>query len=137
MGFNFVDADTIDFDPQTYVRILIAIAKSDPENGPNEFAYVQRQARRLGVDYQHVLDTTDKTYSIKKHIVTRLTALEILKDAIMLASLDRNFSLPERQRIYTYAEKLDVARKDVDYLEMLVKEMRQLNDRWQQLVASR
>jgi len=137
MGFNFVDADTIDFDPQTYVRILIAIAKSDPENGPNEFAYVQRQARRLGVDYQHVLDTTDKTYSINKHIVTRLTALEILKDAIMLASLDRNFSLPERQRIYTYAEKLDVARKDVDYLEMLVKEMRQLNDRWQQLVASR
>ena len=136
MGFNFVDAETVDFDPQTYVRILIAIAKADPDNGPAEFTYVQRQAQRLGVDYQHVLDTTDKSFSIGKQNITRLTALEVLRSAIMLASLDRNFSLPERQRVYTYAEKLDVARKDVDQLELLIKEFRQLNDRWQQLVAS-
>jgi hypothetical protein len=59
----------------------------------------------------------------------------ILKDAIALASLDRNFSLPERGKVYAYAEKLDIARTDVDFLEKLMDEYRLLDDRWQQLVA--
>jgi len=134
MDLTFVDADTPDFDSQTYVQILVAIAKSDKDNGPPEFNYVRKQAERLRVDYDDVFGQTEKTFEIGRTSVSRLTAMVILKDAIMLASMDRNFSLPERHRIYTYAEKLDISRNDVDALEQLVSDFRILTERWQQLV---
>jgi hypothetical protein len=136
MDFEFVNADTPDFDAETYVRMLIAIAKADKDNGPPEFAYVRNKAVALGLDYEGFAQTTDKDYQLGKKKVSRLTALMILKDAIMLASLDRNFSLPERQRIYAYAQNLDVPRKDVDELENLIQAYRRLNHQWQALVKS-
>jgi tellurite resistance protein len=135
MDLNFVNADTRDFDPRTYVKILVAIAKADKENGPPEFEYVRRQAERLGLDSEHFFRNTDKSFLLERQSVNRLTALVILKDAIMLASLDGNFSLPERMKIYTYAERLDIARNDVDTLEKLIDEYRQLDRRWENLVA--
>ena len=135
MDLNFVDADTRDFDPRTYVRILVAIAKADKDNGPPEFEYVRRQADRLGLDSEHFFRNTDKSFLIERQSASRLTALVILKDAIVLASLDGNLSLPERMKIYTYAEKLDISRNDVDMLEKLIGEYRQLDNRWQQLVT--
>ena len=133
MDLNFVDADTQDFDPRTYVRILVAIAKADKDNGPPEFEYVRRQADRLGLDSEHFFRNTDKSFLIDRQKINRLTALVILKDAIMLASLDGNLSLPERMKIYAYAEKLDIPRNDVDILEKLIAEYRQLDQRWQLL----
>jgi uncharacterized tellurite resistance protein B-like protein len=135
MDLNFVNADTQDFDPRTYVRILVAIAKADKENGPPEFDYVRRQADRLGLDSEHFFRNTDKSFLIDRQKVGRLTALVILKDAIVLASLDGNLSLPERMKIYTYAERLDISRSDVDMLEKLIAEYRQLDIRWEQLVS--
>jgi tellurite resistance protein len=137
MDLNFVDANTLDFDPRTYLRILVAIAKADKDNGPPEFNYVRRQAERLGFDSEHFFRNTDKQFLIEHQKVSRLTALVILKDAIALASLDGNLSLPERMKIYTYAERLDISRKDVDSLEKLLDEYRQLDSRWQQLVDAR
>ena len=137
MDLNFVDANTLDFDPRTYLRILVAIAKADKDNGPPEFDYVRRQAERLGFDSEHFFRNTDKQFLIEHQEVSRLTALVILKDAIALASLDGNLSLPERMKIYTYAERLDISRKDVDSLEKLLDEYRQLDSRWQQLVDAR
>ena len=135
MELNFVDADTQDFDPRTYIRILVAIAKADKDNGPPEFEYVRRQAERLGLDSEHFFRNTDKSYLIERQKVSRLTALVILKDAIVLASLDGNLSLPERMKIYTYAEKLDISRGDMDILEKMIDDYRHLNHRWQQLVS--
>lgn len=135
MELNFVDADTKDFDPRNYLRILVAIAKADKENGPPEFEYVRRQADRLGLDSEYFFRNTDKNFLIERQKVSRLTAMVILKDAIALASLDGNFSLPERGKIYSYAEKLDIARSDVDLLEDLLEAYRQLDNRLQQLVA--
>ncbi len=137
MDLNFVDADTQDFDPRTYVRILVAIAKADKDNGPPEFEYVRRQAERLGLDSEHFFRNTDKSFLIERQKVGRLTAMVILKDAIVLASLDDNLSLPERMKIYTYAERLDISRSDVDTLEKLIAEYRQLDIRWQELVSGR
>jgi hypothetical protein len=137
MDLNFVDVNTQDFDPRTYLRILVAIAKADKDNGPPEFDYVGRQAARLGFDAEHFFRNTDKQYLIDHQAVSRLTALVILKDAIALASLDGNLSLPERMKIYTYAERLDISRNDVDRLEKLLDEYRQLDSRWRQLVDAR
>lgn len=135
MDLSFIDADTHDFDPRTYLSILVAIAKADKDNGPPEFNFVRRRADNLGLDSEHFFQTIDKTFAIERQKVTRLTALVILKDAIFLGSLDGNLSLPERGKIYTYAEKLDIARSDVELLEKLVDDYRLLDSRWRQLVA--
>ena len=134
MDLNFVTADTLDFDPRTYISILVAIAKADKDNGPPEYDFVRRQAEFLGLDSDYFFRNIDQTFTIDRKNVTRLTALVILKDAILLASLDTNFSLPERMKVYTYAEKLDISRNDVDALVELLDEYRSLENRWQQLV---
>lgn len=135
MDLNFVTADTKDFDPRTYVSILVAIAKADKDNGPPEFDFVRRQADYLGLDADYFFRNIDRHFSIQRQDVTRLTALVILKDAILLASRDKNFSLPERMKVYTYAESLDVSRNDVDRLVELINEYRHLENRWQELVS--
>ena len=136
MEFTFADRDSSEFDSETYLKILIAIAKADKDNGPPEFEYVRRQARRLGLDYDRYLASTEKTFDMRKQRVSRRTALMVLKDAIMLASMDRNFSLPERQKVYAFAGKLDISRNDVDYLEKYLKEYRTLCEKWDGLVAN-
>lgn len=123
------------FDRETYVKMLIAIARADKKNGLQEYGYIRKQAIKLGVDYDRVLSGTDKYFEIGSLAVSRLTALRVLKDAIIIASMDNNFSLPEKERIYTYAEKLDVPRTDVDELESVVGAYRELETRWKDLVA--
>ena len=135
MDFNFVESDSTDFDSETYIQILIAIAKADKDNGPKEFEYVRKKAQHLGVDYERFLATTEKTFDLSKQRVSRLTALAVLKDAIMIASMDRNFSLPEREKVYAFAGKLDISRNDVDYLERCLNEYRALYEKWDRLVA--
>lgn len=136
MDVNFVDAHNRDFDPRIYLSILIAIAKADKDNGPPEFDFVRRQADRLGLDYDYFFKHTDKSFLIDKQTLSRLTALIIIKDAIMLASMDGNFSLPEKQRVYAYAENLDIARKDVDEIERIIQAFRDLDGQWKALVAA-
>lgn len=136
MELNLFDSKADDFDGHTYIRMLIAIAKADPDNGPPEFDFVRRQANNLNLDYDGYLASTEKTFAIEKQAVSRRTALTILKDAILLASLDGNFSLPEKQRVYTYAEKMDVPRADVDAIETIIDDFRALGRRWQKLVTS-
>ena len=123
------------FDRETYVKMLITIARADKDNGPPEYRYIRRQAIRMGVNYEKILHSTAKDFNIGTHKVSRLTALRVLKDAIVIASMDGNFSLPEKQKVYTYAEKLDIPRTDVDELEELVGDLKALDQRWKDLVA--
>lgn len=123
------------FDRETYVKILITIARADKENDLPEYRFIRKQAIQLGVNYEQALRDTDKDFEIGTQKVSRLTALRVLKDTIMIASMDGNFSLPEKQKIYTYAEKLDIPRTDVDELEILVGQLKDLDLRWKELVA--
>ncbi|MDA8139625.1 MAG: hypothetical protein M0036_13325 [Desulfobacteraceae bacterium] len=130
------DADSHGFDSNIYLRMLVAIAKSDKENGPPEYAFVRRQARRLGLDYEQYLNSTDKSFILEKQKVSRLTALSVIRDAILLASLDHNFTLAEKQKVYSFAEKLDITRRDVDAVEVIVRDFQRVNDSWRQLVQT-
>jgi len=135
MDINYVDANTFDFDSRLYLKILVAIAKSDPENGEPEFNYVRRQAIGLGLDLDDFWASTPKDFLTGRIKVSRLTALVIIKDSILLATLDGNFSLGEKERIYAYAESLDIPRTDVDRVESLLKEFEGLKTKWDELVA--
>jgi tellurite resistance protein len=129
------DRRTTVFDRETYVKMLIAIARADKNNSLSEYRFIRKQAIQLGVDYEQVLKETDRDFEIGTHNVSRLTALRVLKDAIMIASMDGNFTLPEKEKLYTYAEKLDIPRTEVDHLETLVGQLKALDQRWKELVA--
>jgi hypothetical protein len=134
MEIRFGDPQSSEFDPELYVKILIAIAKADPYNGRPEFAFICRQALALEVDFAYWAKRIDKGFDIESTTVSRATALAVLRDCIHLASMDRNFTLAEKERIYTYAAKLDVPRSDLDRLERWVADCRELEDRWNALI---
>jgi len=134
MDINYVDANTFDFDSRLYLKILVAIAKSDPGNGEPEFNYVRRQAIGLGLDLDEYWNSTPKDFLTGRIKVSRLTALVIIKDSIMLATMDGNFSLGEKERIYTTAMSMDIPRTDVDQVENLLKEFEGLKAKWDELV---
>lgn len=136
MEVSFVEADAAGFDRETYLRILIAIAKADRKNGPPEYQYIRRQADRLGLDYDTLLETTGKDYFLEGQTISRPTALTILIDAIALASKDQNYTLFEKEKIYTYAGKMGIPVKDVKQLEELLTEYRSFENKWHQLVSS-
>ncbi len=134
MDIDYVDANTNDFDSRLYLKILVAIAKSDPGNGEPEYSYVRRQAIKMGLDLDEYWETTPKSFLTGKLKVSRLTALVIIKDSIALATLDGNFSLGEKERIYVYAQSFDVPRTDVDQIESLLGEFESLKTKWEALV---
>jgi hypothetical protein len=134
MDIDYVDANTYDFDSRLYIKILVAIAKSDPDNGGPEYNYVRRQAIKLGLNLDEYWDATAKSFLTGKLKVSRLTALVIIKDSIVLATLDGNFSLGEKERVYSYAESFDVPRTDVDKIASLLGEFEGLKTKWEALV---
>ena len=133
-GTNQDKRNTV-FDRETYVKMLIAIARADKHNSLPEYRFIRKQAIQLDVNYEQVLKDTDRDFEMGTQKVSRLTALRVLKDAIMIASMDGNFTLPEKQKLYTYAEKLDIPRTDVDDLETLVGQLKELDQRWKKLVS--
>jgi len=134
MDIDYVDANTYDFDSRLYLKILVAIAKSDPNNGEPEYNYVRRQAIKMGLDLDEYWKTTSKSFLAGRLKVSRLTALVIIKDSIALATLDGNFSLGEKELIYAYAQSFDVPRTDVDRIESLLGEFESLKTKWEALV---
>lgn len=136
MEITYFDTDDETFDPQLYIKILVAIAKADKNNGPREFKFVQTLADRLSLDIKDTWDSTDKDFSIERMDISRSTALAVLRDCIILASLDHDFSLGEKEKVYTYAEKMDIPRSDVEYLEKWLGDFRSIMKRWDKLVRS-
>jgi uncharacterized tellurite resistance protein B-like protein len=135
MAISFVDLDNKDFDPALYIQVLVAVAKADKDNGPREFEYVKKQAGRLGIDFKKVWNSTDRTFVINNRSLSRFTALLIIRDCILLASMDENFSLAERKNVYIYAEKLDITRSDVDSIIEWLNDSKRLENRWNKLVS--
>lgn len=124
-----------DFDADTYIQILVAITKADPSNGRPEKEFVRRQAGSYGVNFDRIWEHTDKSFEIGHVNVSRRTALTILRDCINLASLDGNYSLTERERIFSYSEKLKIPLADVAVLEKWVDDSKILVRQWKKLVA--
>ena len=137
MEISFINEEQEDLNPERYIRLLVAVAKSDPDNGPPEYQYVRNQANTLGVDLVSLWNDTPKHYLLSPIQVSRRVALVIIKDCIMLASLDGNFSLGEKEKVYKFAERLDVTRSDVDNVVAWIAAYGRLRDQWNAMVQGR
>ncbi|THB78502.1 MAG: hypothetical protein D3926_12860 [Desulfobacteraceae bacterium] len=135
MQINFTHKPSSNLDSDMYIKILVAITKADPSNGEPEKEYVRRQANGLHVNFNRVWSETDKSFEIGQVKVTRQTALTVLRDCIVLASLDDNYSLTERERILTYAQKLRIPLADINSLEKWVSTKKDLEKQWKKILA--
>lgn len=134
MDITFTDNAPNELEPELYIRILIAVTKADRNNAEPEINHVREQARLLGVNFAQLWQETDKTFDIGKQPASRTTAMLALKDCITIASMDGNFTLAEKERVYNYASKLDIPRRDVDLLEEWLDEYRALKRKWKRLI---
>ena len=130
-----IETDSPDFDPQRYIKILIAVVKADRFNGSSETAYVKNLANRLNLDFVTLWNETDRDMPLDQVKVSRVTALSILKECIKLASLDGNFTLSEKELVYSYAAKLDIPLSEVKLLEKWLEEFNKLAEKWDELIA--
>jgi len=138
MQIQFVEIDDPGFEPELYLKLLVAVAKSDPDNGPPEYAYVRDQARRLGMDLVPYWNGTSRHFLLDGRVrASRLTALVVVKDCILLATLDGHFSMGEKETVYRTAEKLDLPRSTVDRLMEWLDRYRDLAADWQRMVEDR
>jgi hypothetical protein len=122
-------------DGEQYLRILISVAKSDPENGPKELAFIKHRAVQLGLDAQSLWASTDRHFSIPPRQVSRRTALVAIKDCIHMASLNHDFALFEKSKIYELAEKIGIPRSDVERVRQWVESLLRLHAEWDQIVS--
>jgi len=130
-----LNPDRIDLlDAETYLRVLIAVAKADRSNGAQEEEYIGTRARRLGIELQPLWRSTEKEFTADLPRVSRQTALVLIKDCINLASLDRNYTLFEKSKIYELAERLGIPRSDVERVREWVEANHQLLLKWEQIV---
>ena len=134
MEINFVEMGKDDFDATLYVKLLVAVAKSDPGNGQPEYEYVKSQANRLGIDIVDYWNSTDKSFLVSPVRASRLTAMVIIKDCILLASMDGNFSPGEKEKVYLLAQNLDVPRSDVDAVQAWLEKYYLLRDEWNRIL---
>lgn len=135
MELNKIDLHQTGIEPKLYLSILVAIAKADRFNGDPEKNFVRERARRVDLDFDLFWNTTPKDFSFKGLKVSRQTAMVILRDAIWLASLDGNFSLQEKERVYTYAMQMDIPRSDVEKLFTWIENYDQLLQEWKALLS--
>lgn len=128
------DGDRKDFDAETYTKLLIAVAKADKDNGPREFDFVKKQAKRFGIDAEAIWNEIDKRFSFSRLKISRATALAVVRDCIILAFLDGNFTLAEKERTYAYAAEMNIPRSEAESLEKWVLDYHALKERWAKLL---
>jgi len=135
MNIEFAEHRHKDFNAELYIRILVSIVKADRDNGIVEFDFVRRRAEHFALDMKELWESTGKNFSVNALPLSRLTALSIIRDCIYLANMDGSYSLGEKEKVYSYAEKMDVTRTDVDQVEGMVNSYKDLHASWEQLVA--
>lgn len=121
------------FDAEVYVRALVAVAQTDGVRD-EERAFITDHAGALGVpvpDFETRIDVG--TVGAGTSDVTRRM---IVRDCIVLAALDGDFSSAERERIKDIAGHLGVSPAMAQKLEAWVTKYAEVVEEGQQLLAS-
>ncbi|MED5369542.1 MAG: hypothetical protein VX899_00885 [Myxococcota bacterium] len=105
-----------DFDPHTYLRLLVAQALVDGMTA-EERDYILLRGALLDVDATELLERPLQTLPPVDPGLSETTRRVILRDCIVLACIDGDFSEAERERVHRLAEWLSVPVESVDRIE--------------------
>ena len=121
-----------DFEPAVYIQALVTLAHVDGLL-PIERSYVEAQARLLGVPVDW--DAADGQLPPIGEQVSELTRRIIVRDCIVLASVDGEFSDDERQLVHRIAAWLRVDEAACDRIEDWLRRYWELMDEAEALMS--
>lgn len=120
------------FEAEVYLKALIAVAQADGVSS-SERDFIQNQATLLGVDevnFEMMISLDDLSNQI--NAVTRRI---IVRDCIVLATVDGDYTENERRRIAGIAEALGVTPERTAQLENWLQQYSDLLEEGQRLLV--
>lgn len=121
-----------DFDPAVYIQALVTLAHVDGLL-PIERQYVEAKARLLAVDI--AWDAADGKLPPIAESVSELTRRVIVRDCIVLAGVDGEFSDDERKVVHRIAAWLEVEESACDRIEDWLRRYWELMDEAEALMS--
>jgi len=121
-----------DFDPAAYIQALVVLAHTDGLL-PIEKTYVNAKAELLGVNVDWSVG--DGEWSPIPTSVSEMTRRVIVRDCVMLASVDGNFSDGERETVHRIAAWLEVDESACDGIEDWLRRYWELMDEAEALLS--
>ncbi|MCA9641034.1 MAG: hypothetical protein H6718_06730 [Polyangiaceae bacterium] len=120
-----------DFDGPTYLNALIAVAQVDGVK-PEEEAFINGQAEAMGLPLPDLATPADVAASAVASTVTKRI---IVRDCIVLASVDGSYTENERKRIFDVARHLDVSDALVERMERWVTDYTRILEEGQAILS--
>lgn len=100
-----------------YLSALVAIARADQLIHERERAYIETQARLLGVDLDELWAAPSLERVIQEHELNTATREAIVRDTIVLSHIDGEVSDAERAAIYEIAALLEISGDRLEEIE--------------------
>lgn len=123
-----------DFDSVTYLRLLVAQAQVDGLV-PEERDYILLRGAMLGVDTEPLLAEPLRELPPVDPATSETTRRVILRDCIVLACIDGDYTETERARVHEVADWLSVPHSSVDRIEDWLRRYWELMDEAEALLA--
>jgi SAM-dependent methyltransferase len=112
------------FDAELYLRVLITIAKADQIIHRSERDFIEAQAQILKVDDRAMWDESPVDLEKLRHInASPRTREAIVRDCLLLATLDGEYQEQERALIGRIAEAFSLTPQELAELEALARGM--------------
>ncbi len=105
-----------DFDAETYLKALILVVKVHGIE-PEERQFVERQARLLGAEHEHLWDESVEELPPLPEGMGDMTRRVVLRDCILIACIDGDYSDEERAWIHRICEWLGLSVTTADLFE--------------------
>lgn len=122
-----------DFDATTYLHALIVVVKLHGIE-PEERAFVEDRARKLGVDAAPLWATAEDTLPPLPEGTSEMTRRVVLRDCILIACLDGDYSDTERGWIHRICAWLGLETSTADLFEDWLRRYFDLMDEQEALI---
>ena len=123
-----------EFDPTTYLRLLVAQGHLDGLV-PEEQAYIRARAALLGVEVEPLLAQPLTELPAVDEQISETTRRVILRDCIVLACIDGDYSELERAHVHRVAKWLKVDIEAADRIEDWLRRYWELMDESEALLS--
>jgi len=123
------------FDPKIYLRALASVAHADGVLDV-ERQFIEQQAASLGIDQEEINLSQPVDLDSLTSTASDLTRRLIVRDCIVLASLDDDYTGNERRHIRHLAARLGVSEDVVGKLEDWVNRYSTILEEGQRLLST-
>ena len=115
---NFCISDFSKEESIIYLKALITVAMADNLIHETEKEYITLQAKMLSLDINEFWDAPEKDLSfLKPSKMSNVHRMVLLRDCIILSSVDGEYSMVERASILEIASMLHLEESDVENIE--------------------